>query len=81
MTGRTRRANGESWKSDKPNARGSWEASVSMGTKPDGSPDRRHVERKSRAARDRRVRELERQRDAGMAGKPGRAPTIQEIER
>ena len=79
MTGRTRRGNRESWVADKPNARGYWEANVWMGTRPDGRPDRRHVERKSRAARNRAVRELERKRDAGVAGKPGRAPTVQEM--
>jgi hypothetical protein len=75
----SRRGNWESWVPDKPNARGYWEAQVSMGTKPDGRPDRRHIERKTRAARNRAVRELERKRDAGVAGKPGRVPTIQEM--
>lgn len=50
-----------------------------MGTKPDGRPDRRHVERKSKTGRNRAVRELERKRDAGVAGKPGRVPTVQEM--
>lgn len=74
-----RRGNRESWVPDEPNARGYWEAFVWMGTRPDGRPDRRHVERKSRAARNRAVRELERKRDAGVAGKPGRVPTVQEM--
>jgi integrase len=79
VTGRTRRDNRESWVPDKPNGRGYWEAFVWMGTRPDGRPDRRHVERKSRAARNRAVRDLERRRDAGAAGKPGRVPTVQEM--
>jgi integrase len=79
MTGRTRRGNRESWIPDEPNARGYYEASVWMGTKPDGRPDRRHVERKSKAARNRAVRELERKRDAGVVGKPGRVKTVQEM--
>jgi integrase len=75
----SRRANRESWTADQPNARGYWEAFVWMGTRPDGKPDRRHVEVKSKAVRNRRVRELERQRDAGVAGKPGRVPTVKEM--
>jgi integrase len=78
MTG-TRRANLESWVPDEPNARGYYEARVWMGTKPDGRPDRRHVERKSKAARNRAVRELERKRDAGIVGKPGRSRTVREM--
>jgi integrase len=50
-----------------------------MGTKPDGRPDRRHVERKTKAARNKAVRELERKRDAGIAGKAGRVRTVQEM--
>jgi integrase len=79
MTARTRRGNRESWLPDMPNGRGYWEAQVWMGTKPDGRADRRHIEVKSKAARNRRVRELERQRDAGIVGKPGRVPTVQEM--
>ena len=45
MTG-TRRANGESTLSDHPNRRGYYEAKGWMGTKPDGRPDRRHIEGK-----------------------------------
>jgi integrase len=78
-SGGTRKANRESWTSDKPNARGYHEASVWMGTKPDGKPDRRHVERKNLADVRRRVRELERKRDAGIAGKAGRVPTVEQV--
>src|ERR1022692_2357255 len=75
----TRRGNRESWVPDEPNARGYFEAFVTMGTKPDGQPDRRHVERKSKAARNKAVRELERKRDAGQATKPGRIRTVREM--
>jgi len=71
-----RRANGDSWVSEEPNVKGYWEAFVWMGTKADGKPDRRHVERKSRASRDAQVKKLERQRDAGRPGKPGKKPTV-----
>lgn len=47
------------------------------GTKAIGKEDRRHVQRKSLASVRRRVRELERDRDAGRTSKPGRAPTVQ----
>lgn len=76
---RTRRANRESSVPDKPNSRGYYDGWVTMGTRPDGSPDRRHVERKTKAARNRAVRELERKRDAGIASRPGRVPTVQEM--
>jgi integrase len=74
--GRTRRPNGESsvylGKDDL------WHGWVTVGTKPDGSPDRRHVKRKDEGAARRRVRELERDRDAGQVRKAGRAPTVAE---
>jgi site-specific recombinase XerD len=59
-----------------PNARGYFEGKVWMGYRPDGRPDRRHVQRKSLAAVRRAVRELERQRDAGLSRGPGRLPTV-----
>src|SRR6266702_6961996 len=65
--------------SETPNRRGYFEAKVWMGIKPDGRPDRRHLERKSLAALRRAVRELERKRDAGAAGKPGRTPTVRDM--
>jgi integrase len=74
-----RRGNRESWKPDAPNAKGYYEAKVWMGTKPDGSPDRRHIERKSKAERNKAVRELERRRDAGLVTKAGRTKTVQEM--
>ncbi len=71
-----RRANGESWKSDGPNAQGYYEAFVWMGVKADGKADRRHVERNTEAGRDKAVRALEKKRDAGQIGKPGRIKTV-----
>ena len=78
MTG-TRRGNRESYVPDEPNTKGYYEAKVTMGTRPDGTLDRRHVERKSKAARNRAVRELERKRDAGQNVKAGRARTVSEM--
>jgi integrase len=75
----TRRGNRESWVPDEPNARGYYEAFVTMGTKPDGRPDRRHIELKSKAARNKRVRELERQRDAGLVTRAGRTKTVEQM--
>jgi integrase len=71
-----RRANGESWKSEGPNAQGYFEAFVWMGSKADGTPDRRHVKRKTEASRNKAVREWERKRDAGQVPKPGRVKTV-----
>lgn len=76
---KTRNDNGESWISETPNTKGYYEAFVTMGTKPDGKPDRRHVERKTLASVKSRVRELERERDAGLSTKPGRKPTIEQM--
>lgn len=77
--GRTRRGNLESWTASEPNTRGYYEAKVWMGTKGNGQPDRRHIQRKSLAAVRREVRRLERMRDTGTAGRPGKAPTVQEM--
>jgi integrase len=77
--GRTRRGNLESWISSEPNARGYWEAKVWMGTGANGQPDRRHVQRKTLAAVRKRVRELERQRDGGTAGRTGKMPTVEQM--
>ena len=69
---RTRKANLDSTISEVPNARGYYEAKVWMGTKGDGKPDRRHVQRKTLAAVRKRVRELERERDAGRVPRRAR---------
>lgn len=74
-----RKANRDSWISDKPNPAGYYEAKVSMGTKASGKIDRRHVQRKTLAGVRKRVRELERQRDAGLTAKAGKAPTVREM--
>lgn len=79
MAERTRKANGDSWISSEPNVRGYYEAKVWIGTKPDGSPDRRHVQRKSLASVKKRVRELERKRDDGSAGRAGKMPTVEQM--
>jgi integrase len=76
---RTRRGNLESWISSEPNARGYYEAKVWMGTKGDGKPDRRHIQRKSLTEVRREVRRLERMRDTGAVGRAGKAPTVEEM--
>lgn len=55
---------------------GKWHGWVTMGIKPDGKPDRRHRTGATEAEVTRKVRELERKRDAGQASSPGRAPTV-----
>jgi hypothetical protein len=47
-----------------------------MGVKDDGSPDRRHRSGKTEPEVTRKVQELERRRDQGGAGKPGRPLTV-----
>ena len=56
---------------------GRWHGRVTVGVKDDGSPDRRHVGRKTRAEVTKVVRELERQRDAGGVRKAGQHWTVQ----
>ncbi|MEV5413605.1 hypothetical protein AB0K60_32850 [Thermopolyspora sp. NPDC052614] len=51
---------------------------MTVGIKPDGSPDRRHRKGKTEAEVTRKVRELEGQRETGHVSKPGRAPTVAE---
>ncbi|MEO3874000.1 tyrosine-type recombinase/integrase [Nonomuraea sp. B12E4] len=70
----------------KPNGRSSiflgkdglWHGWVTVGIKPDGSPDRRHRKGKTEAEVTRKVRELENQRESGRVNKAGRAPTVAE---
>ncbi|MGI8310484.1 tyrosine-type recombinase/integrase [Saccharopolyspora hattusasensis] len=50
---------------------GYWHGRVTMGTRDDGRPDRRHVQGKTEADVTRKVRELERQRDSGNVSKAG----------
>jgi len=55
---------------------GDWHGRVTVGVKDDGRPDRRHVQRKTRAAVTKRVRELERERDSGTLRRVGRVWTV-----
>ncbi|MFI5862887.1 tyrosine-type recombinase/integrase [Streptomyces sp. NPDC051546] len=55
---------------------GKWHGRVTVGVRDDGSPDRRHVERKTRAEVTAAVRELEKDRDAKTVRKPGKAMTV-----
>ncbi|MFJ9093820.1 tyrosine-type recombinase/integrase [Streptomyces globisporus] len=72
---RTRQPNGRS--SIYQGKDGKWHGRVTVGTRDDGKPDRRHVERKTRAAVTAAVRELEKQRDGGAVRKAGRAWTVE----
>jgi integrase len=55
---------------------GAWHGRVTVGTKPDGTPDRRHVSGKTEAVVTRKVRELERSRDDGTVRKVGQRWTV-----
>ncbi|WP_433890695.1 tyrosine-type recombinase/integrase [Streptomyces sp. CA-111067] len=55
---------------------GKWHGRVTVGVKDDGSPDRRHVERKTEAQVIKAVRELEKQRDTGAVPKAGKPWTV-----
>lgn len=55
---------------------GRWHGRVTVGIKDDGTPDRRHVSRKTRAEVTKKVRELERQRDSGNVRKAGQTWTV-----
>ncbi|MEW2450311.1 tyrosine-type recombinase/integrase [Streptomyces parvulus] len=72
---RTRQPNGRS--SIYQGKDGKWHGRVTVGIRDDGRPDRRHVERKTRAEVTAAVRELEKQRDGGAVRKAGRAWTVQ----
>ncbi|MEO3765404.1 tyrosine-type recombinase/integrase [Streptomyces sp. B8F3] len=56
---------------------GRWHGYVTVGVKDDGRPDRRHVTAKTRALVTKKVRDLERERDAGTVRKAGKSWTIQ----
>ncbi|GKQ37779.1 hypothetical protein ALMP_43150 [Streptomyces sp. A012304] len=71
---RTRQPNGRS--SIYQGSDGKWHGRVTVGIRDDGKPDRRHVERKTRAEVTAAVRELEKQRNAKTVRKPGRAWTV-----
>ncbi|UXY20746.1 site-specific integrase [Streptomyces cynarae] len=55
---------------------GKWHGRVTVGVRDDGKPDRRHVERKTRAEVTAAVRDLEKQRDAKTLAKPGKPWTV-----
>ena len=55
---------------------GRWHGRVSMGVRDDGRPDRRHVRGKTEGDVVKKVRELERDRDAGRTRRPGRAMSV-----
>lgn len=55
---------------------GRWHGRVTVGVKDDGTPDRRHVSRKTRPEVTKVVRELERQRDKGTVRKAGQSWTV-----
>ncbi|WP_405018271.1 site-specific integrase [Kitasatospora sp. NBC_00070] len=56
---------------------GRWHGRVTMGVKADGSPDRRHRSAATEVEVKRRVKALEKARDAGRVAKAGRAPTVE----
>ncbi|WP_141205792.1 tyrosine-type recombinase/integrase [Streptomyces griseorubiginosus] len=72
---RTRQPNGRS--SIYQGSDGKWHGRVTVGIRDDGRPDRRHVERKTRAEVTAAVRELEKQRDDKSLSKPGKPWTVQ----
>ncbi|MEU7902174.1 site-specific integrase [Actinoplanes sp. NPDC049118] len=55
---------------------GDWHGRVTVGTKQDGKPDRRHVRGKTEAAVIRKVRQLEKERDSGTVRKAGQRWTV-----
>ncbi|MFH9678243.1 tyrosine-type recombinase/integrase [Streptomyces globisporus] len=57
---------------------GWWHGRVTMGTKNDGSPDRRHRRAKSEPEVKRKVRALEKLRDEERAPVAGRKPTVEQ---
>ncbi|MEU8609371.1 tyrosine-type recombinase/integrase [Actinoplanes sp. NPDC048791] len=70
----TRRANGESTVYE--GADGRWHGRVTVGTRDDGTPDRRHVTGKTEKTVNAKVRILERERDSGTLRKAGEKWTV-----
>src|SRR3954447_16111734 len=58
-------------------ADGRWHGRVTVGVKDDGSPDRRHVKRKTEAEVTAAVRKLEQGRESGNVRKAGRAMSVE----
>ncbi|GGQ43999.1 tyrosine-type recombinase/integrase [Couchioplanes azureus] len=69
-----RRANGES--SIYEGADGRWHGRVTVGTRDDGKPDRRHVTGKDEKTVKSKVRAIERERDSGTLRKAGESWTV-----
>lgn len=79
MAGRKKDSRVGNWKSSiYEGSDGFWHGWVTMGFKADGSLDRRHVKRRVQKDVERRVRELENERDSGHVSRPGRVPTVAE---
>jgi integrase len=57
---------------------GGWHGRVTMGTRDDGRPDRRHVRGKTRTEVTRKVKALEKERDSGTVRKAGRPWTVEQ---
>src|SRR5437868_14688554 len=55
---------------------GSWHGRVTVGTRDDGRPDRRHVRGKTEAIVTKKVRALERDREQGTVRKAGQQWTV-----
>jgi integrase len=60
-------------------ADGLWHAWVTVGTKPNGRPDQRHIKRATPDEVEERVDELLAQRQTGKVQKAGRAPSVQQM--
>ncbi len=58
-------------------ADGVWHGWVTVGVRDNGKPDRRHVRAKTETEVTRKVRKLERDRDAGTVRKPGKPWTVE----
>jgi integrase len=54
-----------------------WHGRVTVGVKNDGSPDRRHVRGATESIVIKKVRDLEKRRDAGQVTRPGSRWTVQ----
>lgn len=57
---------------------GYWHGRVTVGTKDDGRPDRRHVSSKDESVVKRKVHDLEEERDHGIVRKAGQNWTVEE---
>ncbi|PZS22214.1 MAG: site-specific integrase, partial [Pseudonocardiales bacterium] len=57
---------------------GKWHGRVTVGVRDDGTPDRRHIERKAEMEVIHAVRQLERQRETGRVRRAGRVWTVEQ---